>query len=143
MSTADVLTRAVIAFAIILGGLGIYFFYNWTLQLRTRSLIADLEPIRPGAFTLVYFTTPTCVPCKTIQRPAIQTLSQKLGNTLRVVEIDATEKPEVASRWGVMSVPTTFVIDPHGKLRHVNHGVTRTEKFLKQIYGADHVPSAS
>jgi thiol-disulfide isomerase/thioredoxin len=136
MINADVYTRALIAITIILGGLGIYLFYNWTLQLRTPSLLADLGPIRPDAFTLVYFTTPTCVPCKTVQRPAIQKLSQLLGNALHVVEIDATENPELASRWGVMSVPTTFVIDPSGKLRHVNHGVTRAEQLLMQIHGA-------
>ena len=93
MSNADVLTRAFFALAIIVGGFGIYLLYNWTLRLRTPSLLADLGPIRPDAFTLVYFTTPTCVPCKTVQRPAIQDLSKVLGNTLQVVEIDATERP--------------------------------------------------
>jgi thiol-disulfide isomerase/thioredoxin len=137
MSTADVFTRAGFAFAIILGGLGIYLLYNWTLRLRTPNLIADLGQIRPDVFTLVYFTTPTCVPCKTVQRPAIQKVTQLLGSALQVVEIDATEKPEIANRWGVMSVPTTFVIDPSGKLRHVNHGVTRAEKLLTQLDGVE------
>ncbi|MFZ1040136.1 MAG: thioredoxin family protein [Anaerolineales bacterium] len=135
MFNADVLTRAALALAIILGGLGAYLLYNWTLQLRTRSLLADLGPIRSGAFILVYFTTPTCAPCKTVQRPAIQRLSQMLGNDLHVVEVDATEQPELASRWGVMSVPTTFLFDPRGQLRHVNHGVARAEKLLMQFRG--------
>jgi thiol-disulfide isomerase/thioredoxin len=136
MFNADVLTRAALALAIILGGLGIYLLYNWTLKLRTRSLLADLEPIHSGAFVLVYFTTPTCVPCKTVQRPAIQRLGQMLGNDLlHVVEVDATEQPELASRWGVMSVPTTFLFDPRGQLRHVNHGVARAEKLLMQFQG--------
>jgi len=133
MFNADVLTRAVLAFAIILGGLGIYLLYNWTLKLRTRDLLADLGPIRSGAFVLVYFTTPTCVPCKTVQRPAIQTVSQRLGDNMQVVEVDATEQPELANRWGVMSVPTTFLFDPRGQLRHVNHGVARAEKLLMQF----------
>ncbi len=135
MFNADVLTRAALALAIILGGFGIYLLYNWTLKLRTRDLLADLGPIHPGTFVLVYFTTPTCVPCKTVQRPAIQTVSQRLGNDLQVVEVDATERPELASLWGVMSVPTTFLFDPRGQLRHVNHGVTRAEKLLMQFRG--------
>jgi len=135
MFNADVLTRAALALGIILSGLGIYLLYNWTLKLRTRDLLAGLGPIRFGAFVLVYFTTPTCVPCKTVQRPAIQRLSQMLGNDLHVVEVDATEKPELASLWGVMSVPTTFLFNPRGQLRHVNHGVTRAEKLLMQFRG--------
>jgi thiol-disulfide isomerase/thioredoxin len=135
MFNADVFTRAALALAIILGGFGIYLFYNWMLKLRTKNLLADLGPIHSGALVLVYFTTPTCVPCKTVQRPAIQRLSQMLGNDLHVVEVDATEQPELASRWGVMSVPTTFLFDPRGQLRHVNHGVTRAEKLLMQFRG--------
>ena len=130
----DVLTRSVISMGLILSGLGLYLLYNWTLKRRTRSLLADVGPIRPYVFTLVYFTTPGCVPCKTIQRPAIQKLSQLVGSSLDVIEIDATEQPGMASRWGVLSVPTTFLIDPQGNLRHVNHGVTRAEKLLMQLH---------
>lgn len=129
----DVLTRTLIAILIILISLGIYFLYNWALRRRTPNLLAELQPTRPSAFTLVYFTTPECVPCKTIQKPAIQSLSQTLGSALYVIEIDASEKTDLASRWGVMSVPTTFIFDPKGQLRHVNHGVTRAERLLKQI----------
>ena len=60
-----------------------------------------------------------------------------LGNDLHVVEVDATEQPELASRWGVMSVPTAFLFDPRGQLRHVNHGVTRAEKLLIQFQTND------
>jgi thioredoxin 1 len=133
MFNTDVFIRAALALGIIFSGLGIYLLYNWTLRLRTRNLLNDLGPIRPGVFTLVYFTTPNCVPCKTIQRPAIQTVSQRLGNELHVIEVDAIEQPELASRWGVMSVPTTFLIGRDGKLLHVNHGVTRSEKLLMQL----------
>lgn len=129
----DILARTIIALSVILAGWGIYQLYNRVLQLRSPGLLADLGLSRPPGFTLVYFTTPTCAPCKTVQRPAIEHVRKQLGNQLSVIEIDATEKPEIASRWGVMSVPTTFLFDPKGELRHVNHGVTRAEKLLKQI----------
>ena len=130
----ETLTRALIAFGIILGGFSLYLAYNWTLKNRASNLLANLGPIRPGAFLLVYFTTPTCVPCKTVQHPAIQKISEMLGNTLQVLEIDVTQQPDLASRWGVLSVPTTFLIDPRGQVRHVNHGVTRAEQLLLQIH---------
>ena len=82
---------------------------------------------------MIYFTTPDCAPCKTIQRPAINRISSLLGEELEVVEIDATERPDLAKVWGVMSVPTTFVLDARGEARYVNNGVARAEKLLEQI----------
>jgi thiol-disulfide isomerase/thioredoxin len=81
----------------------------------------------------VYFTTPTCAPCKTIQRPAIDKIAKLLGEKLHVVEIDATEYPDLAKTWGVMSVPTTFLLDSRGEARYVNNGVARAEKLMEQI----------
>jgi hypothetical protein len=52
---------------------------------------------------------------------------------VEVVEIDATERPDLAKAWGVMSVPTTFVLDARGEARYVNNGVARAEKLLEQI----------
>lgn len=130
----EILTRGWVALCLVFGGLGVARLYRRWASRRTPSLFADLGPLYPGAFTLVYFTAPTCVPCQTIQRPAIERLKELLGRALQVVEIDVTARPELASRWGVLSVPTTFVIDPRGKVRHINHGVTRAEKLLLQIH---------
>lgn len=129
----DFLGRTVFALALILGGLLLFLLYNRSLARRTRQLLPGLGPVRPGAFVLVYFTTPSCVPCKTVQRPAIEQVKATLGEKLEVLEIDATEKPDIASRWGVLSVPTTYVIDRHGEVRYINHGVTRYEKLLQQL----------
>jgi thiol-disulfide isomerase/thioredoxin len=82
---------------------------------------------------ILYFTSPTCVPCKTTQRPAIQRVQQSLGSHLQVIEIDASTHPDVADDWGVLSVPTTFIIDRDGQPRHINHGVTLTDKLLAQL----------
>jgi thioredoxin-like negative regulator of GroEL len=68
-----------------------------------------------------------------VQRPAIQRLSERVGDDLRVIEIDAAEQPDLAVQWGVMSVPTTFVLDASGEPRYVNHGVTPMEKLLRQV----------
>ena len=131
----DTLTRVGIALFLILGGLGLAWSYQRWLRYRTSGLLTDLGSLRPGAFVLVYFTTPNCVPCKTVQRPAINNISRILGERLQVLEIDASQKPDIANRWGVLSVPTTFVIGPRGDVRHVNHGVTRSEQLLMQIHG--------
>jgi len=107
-------------------------------QLANRWILRRAGRILPGEHVagipaILYFTTPTCAPCKTFQRPAIEKVKQILGNCLKVIEIDATAQPEVASQWGVLSVPTIFVLDQDGKPRHVNHGPTGVEKLLQQL----------
>ena len=82
---------------------------------------------------IVYFTTPDCAPCKTVQRPALSKLLTLTGDGVQLIEIDATQRPDLAKQWGVMSVPTTFVLDARGEARYVNNGVTRVEKLMEQF----------
>jgi thioredoxin-like negative regulator of GroEL len=60
-------------------------------------------------------------------------VQERLGERLQVIEVDAAAHPEVAGQWGVMSVPTTFIVDANGQPRHVNHGVTPQDKLLRQL----------
>jgi len=129
----EVLLRLVWALGIVAAGLLGYAAYNRFLLVRSRSRRSGLEESRPGLPVLLYFTTPTCVPCKTVQRPAIQQLKDSLGESLQVVEIDAASRPEVADQWGVMSVPTTYIIDSKGQPRYVNHGVAQYDKLSRQL----------
>jgi thiol-disulfide isomerase/thioredoxin len=121
--------------AIVIIGLGAfaYWLVNQRLLIRARTNVFTLFNTLPNKPVLVYFTTPDCAPCKTIQRPAINRVSHLLGDELEVIEIDATERPDLAKAWGVMSVPTTFVLDTRGEARFVNNGVARAEKLLEQI----------
>jgi thioredoxin 1 len=133
ITQVDFLSRLLWALAIIGGGISLYGLLNrWSL-LRARGKSSGLESARPGVPVLLYFTTPTCAPCKTVQRPAIRRLSEQLGDQLQVIEVDATARPDLASHWGVMSVPTTFLLDASRQPRHVNHGVAKLDKLIKQF----------
>lgn len=98
----------------------------------TDPLLADLQP---GAATIVYFTTPTCAPCRLQQTPTLQRLQQEMGESLRVIRVDATEDPDAASRWSVFSVPTTFVLDQRGQPRRVYNGVVDAETLKRELQG--------
>jgi thiol-disulfide isomerase/thioredoxin len=130
---AEILLRFAMAIAIIGLGLFVYWLINQRLLGRARSNVFTLFNKLPNQPMLVYFTAPDCAPCKTIQRPAIERVANVFGESLKVVEINAYEQPEIAKTWGVMSVPTTFVIDARGEARYVNNGVARAEKLLEQI----------
>ena len=127
------LLRILGAAAIIASGITMYQLGNRWILRRASMIPRDSRFTRLGKPTLLYFTTPTCVPCKTVQRPAIERLQQLAGDRLQVIEIDAQSQPELARKWGVLSVPTTFVLDAQGKPRHVNHGVTPVEKLLREL----------
>jgi thiol-disulfide isomerase/thioredoxin len=129
----ELLVRLALAIGIILTGLFAYWMFNQRLLVRAQGNLSGLLPILPNKPVIVYFTTPDCAPCKTVQRPAIQKVTMLLGENVQVVEIDATERPDLAKTWGVMSVPTTFLLDAHGEARFVNNGVTRAEKLMEQI----------
>lgn len=131
--SSEILLRFVLAIGIIGLGAFAHWLVNQRLLTRARNNIFTLFSKLPNKPVLVYFTTPDCAPCKTVQRPAIDRVSNLLGENLEVVEINAYERPDLAKTWGVLSVPTTFVIDERGEARYINNGVARAEKLLEQI----------
>ena len=131
--SSDILLRAIFAIAIIVVGISAYWLLNQRLLVRAKSNIFTLFNQLPNKPVIVYFTTPDCAPCKTVQRPALHCVTQILGDSLEVIEIDATQRPDLARQWGVMSVPTTFLLDARGEARYVNNGVTRAEKLMEQL----------
>jgi thiol-disulfide isomerase/thioredoxin len=129
---AEILSRVLWTLALIAAGIASYALLNRFLLWRaTRQ--APLPAPAAGRLRILYFTTPDCVPCKTIQRPALQQVLQTLGNRLEVLEINTYEQPDLARQWGVLSVPTTYILDAQGKPRHVNHGVTVAQRLIAQI----------
>lgn len=129
----EILLRFALAVGIIIAGVGVYWLLNQRLLSRAGDNLNSLLNPLPNKPTIIYFTTPDCAPCKTVQRPALDKLSNLFGEKLHVVEIDATERPDLAKTWGVMSVPTTFLLNSRGEARYVNNGVARVEKLMEQI----------
>jgi len=108
---------------------------RWLLR-RAARLGADdpvLAGLRPGVPAILYFTSPGCAPCQFQQKPALARLQADLGEGLQIVEIDALAQTDAATRWGVLSVPTTFVLDRAGRPRDVNYGVAGAEKLKAQL----------
>lgn len=125
---------------VLIAGAGVLAWQALRLwQVRRAAHAAGHDPLlaglRPGIPAIVYFTAPTCIPCQTQQRPAIQRLLAELNGRVQVIEVNALNQPDAASRWGVLSIPTTFVLDGRGTLRQVNRGVTGTEKLRQQLRG--------
>src|ERR1700730_8364241 len=67
-----------------------------------------LGEVPDGRPTLVTFSTPSCAACRTAQAPAVNVVEQRLGaSEVRVIRVDASQRPEVARDFGVQTVPST------------------------------------
>jgi thiol-disulfide isomerase/thioredoxin len=88
-----------------------------------------------GRPTVVAFSTPTCAACRTAQRPALAALEERFPGRVRVVLVDAAERPEVAGAFSVLTVPATVVLEPGGAVVAANQGFATTERLTQQIDG--------
>lgn len=131
--------RLLIAVLLLLAGYAAYQAHI-TFQKRRIAQGAQGDPILasiiPGAAVIVYFTTPTCIPCKTQQMPALTQLQNEMGERLQIVQIDATTDSAAADRWGVLSAPTTFVLDGQRRPHAINHGVAQADMLRRQVLAA-------
>ena len=107
-----------------------YLLWRATKQAPSDPLLTEARRNIP---TILYFTTPTCMPCKYAQRPALEQLQQEMGEAVQAIQVDATENPDAASRWQVQTVPTTFVLDVAGTPKRVNHGVADVNTLRQQL----------
>ncbi|HEX9680051.1 MAG TPA: thioredoxin family protein [Anaerolineales bacterium] len=130
--------------AVLIAGIGLAAYFAWTrlwLVRKARHTLG-LPDFKPGRPAVLYFTAPGCLPCQTVQRPALNELKARWPGRLQVLEVDAIERPDLADSWGVLTVPTTFVIDSHGQPRRVNHGVARLDRLAAQLAEIGEIPPA-
>ncbi|MBE7550675.1 MAG: thioredoxin family protein [Anaerolineales bacterium] len=117
---------------VILGGLGL-FWLGWRYyKLKLTQSIQPAETA-PGIPTLLFFCADYCAPCKLQQQPVVDSLAAKFGESLAVRRYDVTEHPALASRYKVLTLPTTVVLNGQGYVAHINYGVASQAKLEAQL----------
>ena len=96
-----------------------------TAERLGRELPADVA-VRAGAPAVIYFYGSACAACET-QKRALETLS------VDVVPVDAAREPELAAWAGVLTIPSTAIVDPARRLRAVNHGFKPARELSEQL----------
>lgn len=80
---------------------------------------------------LVDFYADWCGPCKTMV-PILEELSQELDGKIKIVKINVDNNPELASEYGVMSIPNMIFFE-NGKQKENIVGARSKQDLIKQL----------
>lgn len=100
----------------------------WSLQETI-----ELEDIPPARVCILAFASEECHQCHILQAPVLRRVKEAHGDIVTIVDIDASNAPELTSRYHVVTVPTTVLLDVKGKAHAVNYGFTNAQSLLKQV----------
>lgn len=109
------------------------------VEQRRRQALSAL-PLEPGRaqnaasqVRILAFSSEDCAQCHRLQSPALKRVEAMRGAQVSVEEIDAPASPELTRRYRVLTVPTTVVLDAHGRVQAVNYGFANTQRLLEQV----------
>lgn len=91
----------------------------------------ETEVLSQEGQVLIDFWAPWCAPCRMIT-PVIEELSEELEGQVRVYKVNVDENPELASRYGVMSIPTLVALQ-NGQVTKQAVGVQPKASILKMF----------
>jgi hypothetical protein len=126
---------------LIVAGLAALLAGAWALlRLRHRRRLRALAGERPleglvpgGRPAVVAFTLPGCAECRARQAPALEQLRAGRGGTVAVATLPADAHPAVVERLGILTVPSTAVLDADGQVRFLNHGFADAARLAAQL----------
>jgi thiol-disulfide isomerase/thioredoxin len=123
----------------VLVALAAYGAWRWWQARRLQTLATAVTPaplpvsVDGSKPAVLYFTTADCAQCRLQQTPILAQLQNQVD--VVVHKLDAIEQEALARFYGIMTVPTTVVLDQRLQPVAVNHGVAPLQKLQAQVRG--------
>ena len=92
---------------------------------KFNELIQSTKPV------LVDFYAEWCGPCQ-IMKPRILDVAERIGDNVKVVQIDVDKEKELATRFRISSVPT-LIIFKNGKQQWRQSGIISALALMKLL----------
>lgn len=108
----------------------------WAFAVQTRRTVARLNRASLSSSTgarILYFTSARCMQCRTHQEPALRSLVAAAPEPVHIDTFDAARDRAVASRYRILTAPSTVVITGDGRVAAINHGFVPAERLAAQL----------
>lgn len=91
----------------------------------------ESEVVKSDLPILVDFWAAWCGPCR-VMAPVMDELATRYAGVIKVGKLNVDEYPEIAGRFGVMSIPT-FIYFKNGEPVHAIVGVTSIDRLVQEL----------
>ena len=91
----------------------------------------EQEVMKSGKTVLIDFWAPWCGPCRMVS-PVVDEISDEASDKVKVGKVNVDEQPELAAKFGVMSIPT-LVVMKNGKVASTSVGAKSKEAILGML----------
>ena len=102
-----------------------------TVKIDTSNFESDV--LKSDTPVVVDFWAEWCGPCKMIA-PSLEEISDEMGDKVKIAKVNMDENPELASQYGVRSIPTLLMFKG-GEPVAIQVGAAPKEKLSSWISG--------
>jgi thiol-disulfide isomerase/thioredoxin len=123
---------AIALFVLIIAAIGVWVVRR--RRIRHAQVALQRLGIIPGIPTIVYFWSPGCHQCRNTQKPILERILKEYGESrLQLISYNVDEAFDMTKAWGVMTIPTTFIVDQSGEVVFANNGLATDGRLHRQL----------